>query len=320
MNSTHGEMTLRLRVERRTVAAEGVVALDLRRTDGRALPSWRPGAHIDLELPGPLTRQYSLCGSPADRTVWRLGILREPDGRGGSAWIHEELGEGAEVTARGPRNHFELAPSPRYIFIAGGIGITPILPMMSAAAHARASWSLHYGGRTRASMAFVGLIEQAYGKRVSAYPFDEVGLIDLEHVLGEPASDTLVYCCGPEPLLKAVEQQCAAWPAGALRMERFAPKDLTEPERDGFFEIELAGSGMVLGVPPGKSILEVAEGAGVPVLSSCREGTCGTCETPVLKGEVDHRDSVLTPEQQTRGDSMLICVSRAACPRLVLDL
>jgi ferredoxin len=192
--------------------------------------------------------------------------------------------------------------------------------MLTAAERAGADWELHYGGRSRRSMAFLEALEEATGNRVTLHPQDEVGLIDLDRVLGSPREDTLVYCCGPEPLLAAVERHCAAWPAGALHLERFAPRDLDEPVLAGAFEVELAQSGLTLTVPPERSILEVVEEAGVGVLSSCQEGTCGTCETAVLEGTVDHRDSLLTPDEQAANDTMFICVSRAACPRLVLDL
>jgi ferredoxin-NADP reductase len=320
VHTTHDEVDLRLRVGRRTTGAEGVVVLDLRDPSGADLPAWSAGAHVDLELPGGLTRQYSLCGDPADRSVWRIAVLREPDSRGGSAHVHEELGEGADVEVRGPRNHFPLAPASGYLFIAGGIGITPILPMIDAAEAAGAEWELHYGGRSLRSMAFLEALEEATGSRVTLHPQDEVGLIDLDRLLGAPRPGTLVYCCGPEPLLVAVEQRCADWPAGSLHVERFAPKDVGEPVLTGPFEVELAVSGLSLTVPPEKSVLQVVEDAGIGVLSSCTEGTCGTCETTVLAGEVDHRDSLLTPAEQAANDTMFICVSRAACPKLVLEL
>lgn len=313
-------MDLRLRVARRRVGAEGVVVLDLRDPSGADLPQWSPGAHVDLKLPGGLTRQFSLCGDPADRSVWRIGVLREPQSRGGSKHVHENLHEGSIVDVRGPRNHFELHPAPRYLFIAGGIGVTPILAMITAAERAGAEWELHYGGRTRRSMAFLESLEEASGNRVTLHPQDEVGLIDLDRILGRPRPDTLVYCCGPEPLLSAVEQRCATWPPGSLHLERFAPKDMGAPQFTGAFEVELAATGLTLTVPADKSILEAVEEVGVSVLSSCQEGTCGTCETAVLEGEVDHRDSLLTPEEQAANVTMFICVSRAACPRLVLDL
>jgi ferredoxin-NADP reductase len=320
VHATHDEVDLRLQVASRTEGAEGVVVLELRDPSGADLPAWAPGAHLDLELPNGLTRQYSLCGDPNDRAVWRIGVLREPEGRGGSAYVHDELTEGVQIDVRGPRNNFPLVDSPHYVFIAGGIGITPILPMMAAADAAGAEWELHYGGRSRRSMSFLESMEELTGTRVTVHPQDEVGLIDLDAILGTPRPDTVVYCCGPEPLLQAVEKQCVTWPAGALHVERFSPKEFGEPLLQGAFEVELATSGMTLTVPPDKTILEVVEEAGVPVLSSCQEGTCGTCETPVLEGEVDHRDSLLTPAEQEANDTMFICVSRAACPKLVLEL
>jgi ferredoxin len=169
-------------------------------------------------------------------------------------------------------------------------------------------------------MAFLESLEEVTGNRVTLHPQDEVGLIDLDAILGTARPGTLVYCCGPEPLLDAVEQRCAGWPAGSLHVERFAPKDVGEPVLTGSFEVELTLSGLSLTVPPEKSVLQVVEEAGVAALSSCQEGTCGTCETPVLEGQVDHRDSLLTPAEQAANDTMFICVSRAACPKLVLEL
>jgi ferredoxin-NADP reductase len=228
---------------------------------------------------------------------------------------------GDVVRIRGPRNNFELAPSPRYLFIAGGIGITPILVMISAAEAAGADWRLVYGGRHRASMAFLDELAR-YGDRVTVCPQDETGLLDLDTLLGIPVADTLVYCCGPEPLLAAVEQRCAFWPRRALHVERFSAKPLTAPSRAEAFEVVLARSELTLTVPPDRSILDVVDDAGVGVLSSCAEGTCGTCETPVLEGEPDHRDSVLDEDERERerGACMMICVSRSRSPRLVLDL
>ncbi|GAA3042648.1 PDR/VanB family oxidoreductase [Pseudonocardia yunnanensis] len=321
MKSTHAESELDLLVADRHVAADGVVALTLRLPDGGELPGWTPGAHVDLILSDDLTRQYSLCGDPAERTAWQVAVLQEPDGRGGSAFVHDKLSTGTTVRVRGPRNHFPLEPAGRYLFIAGGIGITPIVPMLAAATAAGADWQLVYGGRTAASMAFVEQLRATHGEeRVVLRPQDEHGLLDLDSLLGVPADGTLVYCCGPGPLLDAVEQRCASWPSGSLHTERFTPKEQGEPVLSGSFEVELAQSGTTLTVPPDRSILEVLEDAGIQVLSSCQEGTCGTCETVVLAGEVDHRDSLLTDEEMAANDTMFICVSRAASPRLVLDL
>jgi ferredoxin-NADP reductase len=307
----------RLVIARHEAAADGVVVLDLRETDGSDLPAWAPGAHIDLSPAAGVVRQYSLCGDPADRTHWRIAVLREPDGRGGSRAVHDRLHEDDLVETRGPRNHFPLVPAPRYLFVAGGIGITPLLPMIAAVASAGADWRLHYGGRSRGSMAFRSLLCSAYGARVSVHPQDETGLLDLDAILADEPRDTPIYCCGPEPLLRAIELRC---PDRPLHLERFAPSEPGEPVRAGSFEVELARTGRVLTVPPGRSILRAVQEAGVEVLWSCTEGTCGTCETTVLDGAVDHRDSLLTPAERAANDTMFICVSRAAGPRLILDL
>jgi ferredoxin-NADP reductase len=307
-------------VAERADVAEGVVTLVLRDPSGALLPAWEPGAHVDLVLAPGLTRQYSLCGDPGERDRWRIAVLREPDGRGGSAFVHEKLLPGTAVPVRGPRNHFALVPAPRYLFLAGGVGITPILAMTTAATAAGADWQLVYGGRSAATMAFADELRAAHGERVQLRPQDEHGLLDLDALLTAPAPGTLVYCCGPAPLLDAVEQRCAAWPPGTLHVERFAPLDAGAPLRADAFEVELARSGVTMTVPPDRSVLETLEAAGAAPLSSCREGTCGTCETGVLAGEVDHRDSLLTEDEREAHDTMFPCVSRSACPKLVLDL
>ncbi len=312
------EFEATVRLTAKTVVADGVVALTLEPADGGTLAPWTPGAHVDLVLPDAPTRQYSLCGDPGSGT-YRLGVLRDPAGGGGSLYVHDTLQEGDTVRIRGPRNNFALAASPRYLFLAGGIGITPILPMIAEAEAAGAQWRLVYGGRHRASMAFLDELAR-YGDRVTIAPQDETGLLDLDALLGTPEPDTLVYCCGPEPLLAAVEQRCASWPSRTLHVERFAPRSVGAPVRAEAFEVELARSGLTLTVPPDRSILDVVEEAGIGVLSSCAEGTCGTCETPVLSGRPDHRDSVLTEEERRADDCMLICVSRSCTDRLVLDL
>ena len=316
---TRPEPELGLVVASRAAVADGVITLDLRDPAGATLPGWSPGAHIDLLLGRGLTRQFSLCGDPADRARWRIAVLREPGGRGGSAYVHDAVAEGSLVRARGPRNHFRLEPADRYLFIAGGIGITPILPMLAAADADGRPWTLTYGGRTAASMAFRADLLARYPGRVRIRPHDQTGLLDLAGLLDGLQPGTLVYCCGPPPLLDALADHCAGWPAGLLHVERFAPAAAGAPPGPGF-EIELAQAGLTLTVPPGQSILEVVEAAGVTVLSSCTEGTCGTCETAVLAGLPEHRDSVLSPAEQAAADTMMICVSRSLTPRLVLDI
>ncbi|MBC9730163.1 PDR/VanB family oxidoreductase [Streptomyces sp. TRM68367] len=308
---------------RRTVA-DDVVSLELapRSGDDGALPSWQPGAHIDVLLPTGVTRQYSLCGPARDTARWRIAVLREPAGRGGSQWIHDSAHEGGELTVRGPRNNFPLHTAPRYLFVGGGIGITPLLPMIAEAAATGAEWSLLYGGRSRTSMAFLPELER-YGEQVTVRPQDEYGLLDLAGFLGDPDPSALVYCCGPAGLIDAVEAYCATWPTGALNVERFAAAGGQVPAggtAEQPVEVELRSSGVTLTVPPELSVLKAVEQAGVSVLSSCEEGICGSCETAVLEGEVEHRDSLLTEDERAANDTMLICVSRARSGRLVLDL
>ncbi|WP_406033213.1 PDR/VanB family oxidoreductase [Nocardioides sp. NBC_00163] len=319
------EMTTRdeqtLRVVRRWAAADDVVALELADVDGGTLPVWAPGAHIDMVLPDGNVRQYSLCGDPADRLTWRVGVLLERDGRGGSRWIHERLGEGDLLTTRGPRNHFALEPASRYLFIGGGIGITPILPMIASARSAGAEIEVAYGGRTRESMAFLNELADL-GDRVELAPQSEVGLLDLDRLLANPAPGTLIYCCGPGTLLDAVEERVGHWPEGALRVERFSARSDVQlaSGADQAFEVELAQSGTVLQVPADRTLLSVLEDAEADVISSCAEGTCGSCETAVVAGDIDHRDSVLSDAERAAGDRMMVCVSRCRGAKLVLDL
>jgi ferredoxin-NADP reductase len=317
------EFTTDLIVRRRSTPAEGVVVLDLAHPENEDLPRWEPGAHIDLILEDGLTRQYSLCGDPQDSSVWRVGVLLDPNSRGGSRYVHQNLNEGTTVRVRGPRNHFPLVDAPHYRFIAGGIGITPILAMVEAVQHAGGDWTLLYGGRTKASMAFAEDLAERYPERVTVWPQDERGLLDLESLFKDPEDNTLVYCCGPEVLLSAVEQHSAHWPAGILHIERFAAKAPTAEEAAEAleqFEVVCQRSGRAFEITSDQSILEVLEEGAIPILGSCYEGVCGTCEARVLEGTPDHRDSVLTDAEKAAGEVMLICVSRSRTERLVLDL
>ncbi|MFJ8825068.1 PDR/VanB family oxidoreductase [Streptomyces sp. NPDC102467] len=299
--------TLDLVVAERRQEAVGVVSLILRRPDGAPLPGWEPGAHVDLLLSEGGERQYSLCGG--DERSWRIAVLREPGGRGGSAHVHDALRLGSSVSVRGPRNHFRLEPAPAYRFVAGGIGITPIVPMLAAATE----WSLFYGGRSRGSMAFAEEL-------TARHPADRLhlceGPLDLASQLAGLRPGELVYACGPESLLTAVE---ALVPPEALRTERFTPT-VTDTGGDTPFEVELARSGRTVTVPADRTILATLRDAGIEVLYSCTEGTCGTCETDVLAGEVEHRDSVLSPRERACNDTLMVCVSRAKGARITLDL
>jgi ferredoxin-NADP reductase len=313
------EYEAQLVVESKKLVCDGVALFSLRRPDGADLPRWTAGAHIDLNLQNGLTRQYSLCGDPDDRCKFRIAVLREAESRGGSQFLHEALKIGDVISIKGPRNNFSWVPAANFIFIAGGIGITPILPMLRTAETHRANWRLLYGGRRRSSMAFLDELA-CYGDRVTVAPQDEVGVLDLASILRAPQAETLVYCCGPESLLAAVELQCGAWPGGALHTERFKPRKHNPTRTDRSFEVELRRSGRRLTVPPDKTILQVIEGSGLIVASSCLEGICGTCEVAVIDGVPDHRDSILCPEVRDSNRAMMICVSRSWSDLLVLDM
>lgn len=306
----------------RSSIADDTVLLTLARPDGGELPLWQPGAHIDLHLgQAPhIIRQYSLCSSPRVREHYQIAVLLDRDGRGGSAHVHTHLHVGERVMAGGPRNNFELVDAPSYFFVGGGIGITPLLPMIEEAQRRGADWSLLYGGRRRTSMAFTRELA-AFASRVVLWPADEYGLLEIANSLVDLPDETLVYCCGPESLLQAVEAQCASYfLSGRLHLERFAPVVRGCGSGDRPFEVEFAKSGVTRTVAVGQSILEVAEEAEVPVIYSCEEGTCGSCETAVLEGLPDHRDAVLNKQEQQRGDRLMICVSRAMSAKLVLDV
>jgi len=311
---------LTLIVRSRTPVSDDVIELRLVHPDGGPLPPWSPGAHIDLLLGEGLVRQYSLCADPTAGQEWRLGVLLEPHGRGGSAAIHERLQVGTPIRVRGPRNHFTLNQARRYVFVAGGIGITPLIPMIERADRWDSDWILVYGGRSRSSMAFATELVDRYGGRVVLHPEDQEGFLDLPSILSNVDQNTLVYCCGPGGLLDAIESACSGFAPGTLRVERFAPRPQGQPLMQETFKVHLARSGLTLDVDPDHTILEMVDKAGVFVSTSCEEGICGTCETPVLEGLPDHRDSVLTDVQRQSNTSMMICCSRSATPDLVLDL
>ena len=306
-------------VTRRDTSTDGVVVFELTARGDTPLPAWTPGAHVDVLQPSGLIRQYSLCGVPGSDT-WRLGVLREADARGGSKWMCDELKEGQSVRLAGPRTHFhfEAEPDVPVLFLAAGIGVTPIVPMAAEAAARHLDYQVHYSGH-EGRMAFLPELQEAHGERLVTHVSESDGRIDLDALFSTATPGSHVYCCGPAGFIDAVEA-AAVRPRLDFHTERFEAETLTAPVWSEPFEVELAMSGITVTVPPDRSILDVVEEEGVFVLSSCHEGTCGTCETPVLEGELDHRDSILTPQERARGDVMFICVSRAACPRLVLDL
>lgn len=312
---------LRARVAAKERIADGVVALELEDPDGERLPDWTPGSHIDLVLPGDggrTVRQYSLCGSRWDPHRYRLAILRTGPG-GAAAYIHDTLRVGDRVGIGGPRNTFPLLPGERYLFVAGGIGITPLLPMIHQAVLTSADWRLVYVGRSRAAMAFADELA-VHPDSVDLVTRDTRARPNLATPLADGGPGLRVYCCGPDSLQSEVDELCRASPGVLLRTERFRVADPPAAVRSEPAEVVLARLGRSVTVPPQVALLDALHAAGVDVLASCGRGLCGTCETTVVGGRVEHRDAILTREERALGDRMYPCVSGPAGDTLVLDL
>jgi cytochrome P450/ferredoxin-NADP reductase len=299
-----------MEVAKATVEADGVISFELRDKKGGQLPAWMPGAHVDL-VAGSFSRKYSLCGDRHDPSVYRIAVLREDAGRGGSAYVHATLQAGATVHIRGPRNHFRLDErGERYILIAGGIGITPIIAMADRLKELGKDYTLYYCGRSQATMAFVERLRRDHGPHLSLYPSIEGARLKLDEVLAQAGPKAQIYACGPSRLLDALAGLLQGEP-GRLRVERFqaapAPVDHSD---DKTFDVQLADSGLTLSVKPGETLLDALGAVGIDVPSDCGEGLCGTCEVSVLSGDVEHRDVVLTAAERLCGDRMMACCSR----------
>ncbi|RYH01227.1 cytochrome P450 [Salipiger sp. IMCC34102] len=292
--------------------AEAVLGLTLEAADGRALPDWTPGSHVELCV-GDFDRKYSLCG-PADDGTYRVAILREAAGKGGSAHIHDTLRAGAEIGLRGPSNLFRLDESaPHYLLIAGGIGITPILAMADRLRALGKSYALHYGGRARRSMAFLDRLNRDHGSALTLYAEDEGSMMDLSRLVADLPEGGQIYACGPGGLLAALEDRTADLPPGTFRSEHFASTAAgLDPENEVPFEAQLVDSGLTVTVPRDGTLLDAIQAAGIDVPCDCREGLCGSCEVAVVEGEIDHRDMVLTRAERQEGRRMMSCCSRAA--------
>jgi ferredoxin-NADP reductase len=301
-------------VSRRTVAVD-VMELELAPMGDGALPKWSAGAHVDVRLGSGLVRQYSLCGTPGDTQRYRIAVLAEREGRGGSRYVHAEVTVGAVLDLMALRNTFALLPRQRAVLVAGGIGITPLLAMAHELARDGREWELHYGGRSSTAMAYVDELAQ-YGAHVQLYPQDQVGPLPLTQLV-ECSYNAVVYACGPGGMLRALTEACGS--SGVeLRLERFGA---TEPvSGDTEFTVVLARTGKTVRVPAGTSVLESLEQHGIDISSSCQSGVCGSCEIAVLSGSPDHRDAVLTPAERDAGTTMLPCVSRAHSSMLELDI
>jgi tetrachlorobenzoquinone reductase len=309
---------LQVRVRAMRWEAPGVVSLELAAPDGGGLPPFEPGAHIDLHLLGGIVRQYSLFGDPAEPCCYRIAI-RAVSGGTASGFIHRRLRPGEIVTVSAPRNNFPLVTSDRYLFVAGGIGITPLIPMMRAADAAGTPWTLLYCNKSDADAPFLAEIRKLAGG-VSLHSSKGGTRLDVAKTLADPQAGTALYCCGPESLMLAVEEATAAWPSASVHFEWFSPRSRADAGTAGGFVVVCERSGLTLEVPPERSVLDVLNDAGIAVPCSCQQGVCGSCEVRVLSGDVDHRDSILSAAERAANTTMMTCISRAKSGRLVLDI
>jgi ferredoxin-NADP reductase len=317
---------LEMRVAEREDAADGAVTFHLAAPSGRGLEPWRPGAHLRVELPSGLIRHYSLCGDPEQQDTYTITV-RRIEGGSGSVELHDKVTQGSTIRVMRPRNAFPFAAEPAVLFLAGGIGITPILPMVREAARRGLDWRVVYTGRSRAAMPFLdeldrlGQVGNSGEQRVWILADDEVGHVPSgSDLIAAAPRRAAVYCCGPAPMLAAA--RAAAREAGpdavrAFHFERFTPPPIVDGHD---FELELSRSGTVLPVPADRSALDVLrdhDPQGTPY--SCRQGFCGVCKLHVSAGQVEHRDLRLTDGERAGGE-MLVCVSRAPeGERLVID-
>jgi ferredoxin-NADP reductase len=301
-------------------AARDTNLYEFRRPDGGPLPAYEPGAHVDMHLPNGLLRNYSLVVAKPEAGVYTFGIKRDPASRGGSRYIHDELRVGKTLTIGAPRNNFPLHEDAAHtVLLAGGIGITPIWCMVQRLTALGRSWSLHYSCRSRTDMAFLEALEAMTGPN---FHFDDENagkFLDVAGIVAAAAKDAHLYCCGPTPMLKAFEAATADWPRAQIHVEYFTPKQ-QEPARRGGFTVELARSGQEFFIPEGHSILQVLLDEGVDVDYSCELGICGACEQRVISGVPEHRDSILTEEEQAENKRVMICCAGCKSDRLVLDL
>jgi vanillate O-demethylase ferredoxin subunit len=311
---------IRLRLHAIAFETASVRRIDLRRPDGRALPAFRPGAHVDLKLNGGVARSYSLVGDPADASRYLLGVQRDPQSRGGSQHLCEAARVGDVIEVSHPINSFALTEgAAASLFIAGGIGITPILPMLDRLAALGRPFVLHYGVRDRKALPFRPRLARHGDKVQTAFSREPGGgRLNVAAIVDAAPTEAELYCCGPRGMLEAFAKATAARDPARIHVEHFSGAEPAAAE--GGFEVVLARSGRTVAVPPGKTILEALNAAGIEPSCSCVQGVCGTCETRVLDGVPDHRDVILTPEERVGNRTMMICVSGARTARLVLDI
>jgi vanillate O-demethylase ferredoxin subunit len=317
--------SLRVKVARKAVEAEGICSFELVSADGAALPTFSAGSHIDVHLPNGLVRPYSLCNDPAQTHRYLIAVLLEPASRGGSQAMHAQVHEGDELIISPPRNHFALAhEAKRHLLLAGGIGITPLLCMAEHLAATGGVFHMHYCTRSRARTAFASRLEaSSFAAQVQFHHDDgpPEQQFQLDAVLAGADAQTHLYVCGPQGFMDAVlgAARARGWPESRLHYECFSAEPVST-EGDRAFEVVLASSGRVVPVPAGQTVVQALASCGIDVMVSCEQGVCGTCLTRVLDGQIDHRDAYLTPEERAAGDQFTPCVSRAKSARLVLDL
>ena len=316
---------LQVRVVRKAIEAQDICSLELAAVDGAALPPFAAGSHVDVQLPGGLVRQYSLCNDPGETHRYLIAVLRDPASRGGSSAVHDRVHEGDLLTIGAPKNHFALAhDASHHLLLAGGIGVTPLLCMAERLAHTGGAFEMHYCTRSVARTAFRERIAAApYAAQVSFHHDDGPAgqQVDLPALLAAPAPGRHLYVCGPRGFMDAVLATARAqgWPESAIHVEFFGA-EVAPAAGDQAFEVMLASSGRVIRVAADRSVAQALADAGVNLPTSCEQGVCGTCLTRVIEGEPDHRDLYLTPEEQAANDQFLPCCSRARSARLVLDL
>ena len=300
-------------------AARDTHLFEFARTDGKPLPAYQPGSHIDMHLPNGIVRQYSLLEPEPDPRTYAIGVKRDPASRGGSRYVHDELRVGKTLKISAPRNNFPLIENAGHVvLIAGGIGITPIWCMVQRLAKLGRPWTLHYACRSRADMAFLAQLETT--QNAHFHFDDEMGgkFLDVGAIVAAAPADAHLYCCGPTPMLKAFETATADRPREQVHIEYFTPKQ--EAAKSGGFTVELARSGKEFVIPEGKTILQVLLDAGIDVDYSCELGICGACEQRVISGIPEHRDAILTEEEQASNTKVMICCAGCKTERLVLDL
>lgn len=300
-------------------AARETHLFELQRPDGGVLPAGEPGAHIGLHLPNGVVRQYSLVKAEERPTSYVIGVKRDPQGRGGSRYVHEQMRVGTLLQIEPPRNNFPLAPdAPHSTLIAGGIGITPIYCMLQRLQVLNRTFTLHYACRSRADMAFGDELAQLPQAQLHLDDENAGRCLDVAAIVAAAPVNAHLYCCGPAPMLSAFEAATVRRPREQVHVEYFTPKESAALE--GGFTVVLARSGRELSVEAGTSLLHVLLDAGVDVAFSCEQGICGSCETPVLEGIPDHRDAILSDAERASGKTMMVCCSGSKTARLVLDL